>query len=50
MGMLPPHYFYDSLEDALTMIEKIDSGARPIDSTRWRLLRPEYHGIPQIPS
>jgi hypothetical protein len=42
MGMLPSHYFYDTLEDALTMIERIDSGKKRIDSDRWRLLREEY--------
>lgn len=42
LGMLPPHYFYNSLEDALQMIEKIDAGKRDIDSSRWRLLKPEY--------
>lgn len=42
MGMLPHKYIYDSLEDALSMILKIDSGEVPIDSTRWRLLRKEY--------
>lgn len=42
MGMLPHHYFYDSVEDALEMIEKIDAGIKPIDSDRWRLLREEF--------
>lgn len=42
MGVLPPHYFYDSLEDALSMIERIDSGRREIDSNRWRILKEEY--------
>lgn len=48
LGMLPPHYFYDTLEDALVMIEKIDSGKREIDSSRWRLLKEEYRVPPAV--
>ena len=39
MGMLPHHYIYDSIEDVITMIKKIDGGKKEIDSDRWRLLR-----------
>lgn len=42
MGMLPHHYFYNTVDDALDMVSKINSGEKPIDSDRWRLLRPEY--------
>lgn len=45
MGTLPPHYFYDSLEKALLMIERINSGQKKIDSSRWRLLKDEYRCV-----
>ena len=41
MGMLPHHYIYDSVEDAIDMIKQIDNGEKKIDSDRWRLLRKE---------
>ena len=41
MGMLPHHYIYDSIEDVVDMIKKINSGEKPIDSDRWRLLKKE---------
>lgn len=39
MGMIPHHYIYDSVEDSIGMIKKINSGEKEIDSDRWRLLR-----------
>ena len=39
MGMLPHHYIYDSIEEVVDMIKKIDDGSKKIDSDRWRLLR-----------
>lgn len=39
MGMLPHHYIYDSIEDVISMIKKIDAGEKEIDSDRWRLLK-----------
>ena len=39
MGMLPHHYIYDSIEDVVDMIKKINNGGKEIDSDRWRLLR-----------
>jgi hypothetical protein len=42
MGVLSPNYFYDTLDGALEMIEKIDNGVKEIDSSRWRLLKQEY--------
>ena len=41
MGMLPHHYIYDSVEEVVHMIKKIDDGSKKIDSDRWRLLRKE---------
>ena len=41
MGMLPHHYIYDSIEEVVDMIKKINDGSKKIDSDRWRLLRKE---------
>lgn len=41
LGMFPSKYFYDSVEKALEMVEKINTGEKQIDSDRWRLLRKE---------
>jgi hypothetical protein len=39
MGMFPHKYIYDSIEELVDMLKKIDTGERRIDSDRWRLLR-----------
>lgn len=41
-GMFPHKYIYDSLEELMDMVCKIDDGTQPIDSDRWRLLKKEY--------
>ena len=41
MGMLPHKYIYDSIEDVVGILKKINSGEKDIDSDRWRLLRKE---------
>ena len=41
MGMMPHKYIYDSIEDVVDMIKRIDNGEKEIDSDRWRLLRKE---------
>jgi hypothetical protein len=41
MGMFPHKYIYNSIEDLVAMLKKIDSGEKMIDSDRWRLLRKE---------
>ncbi len=41
MGMLPHHYIYDSIEEVVDMIKKINDGSKKIDSDRWRLLKKE---------
>ena len=41
MGMLPHNYIYDSIEEVVDMVKQIDSGAKKIDSDRWRLLKKE---------
>jgi hypothetical protein len=42
LGMFPHKYIYNSVDDIISMITKINSGEKSIDSTRWRLLKPEY--------
>lgn len=37
-GTFPPEYFYDSVEDIISMVKKIDSGEKETDGSRWRLL------------
>lgn len=41
-GMIPHKYIYNSIEEVINMINSIDSGDKPIDSDRWRLLKKEY--------
>jgi hypothetical protein len=41
-GTIPHKYIYDSIEQAVDMIRAIDAGKKPIDSDRWKLLRPEW--------
>jgi nucleoside 2-deoxyribosyltransferase len=41
-GMFPHKYIYNSLDDMMDMIYKIDDGVKEIDSDRWRLLKKEY--------
>lgn len=41
-GMIPHKYIYDSLDDVINVIKKINSGEKQIDSDRWHILKPEY--------
>lgn len=41
-GTIPHRYIYNNLEEIIDTIKQIDSGEKPIDSDRWRLLREEY--------
>ncbi len=41
LGQIPHNYIYDSVEDIVDMVKKIDSGEKEVDSERWRLLREE---------
>lgn len=41
-GMFPHKFIYDSLDEVIEVLRKIDSGEKEVDSDRWRLLRPEY--------
>lgn len=42
LGMLPHKFIYNSIDEIVEMIYAIDSGNKPIDSDRWRLLKKEY--------
>jgi hypothetical protein len=42
LGMFPHKYIYNSLDEIVEMLYAIDSGNKPIDSDRWRLLRKEF--------
>ncbi len=42
LGMFPTKYIYNNTQEILTMIRKIDSSEKVIDSDRWKLLRVEY--------
>lgn len=39
---IPYRYIYNTKEEVLNILQRIDSGDVPIDSDRWRLLKPEY--------
>lgn len=42
MGLIKKRqYFYESVEDCINMIKRIDSGEIKIDSKRWKLLKEE---------
>ena len=41
LGQIPHHYIYDSVENVVDMVKKINSGEKEVDSDRWRLLREE---------
>lgn len=42
MGMFPHKYIYNSTDEIVAMLRKIDSGEKVMDSNRWKLLKPEY--------
>ena len=42
LAMFPHKYIYNNVDEVLDMVKKIDSGEKPIDSDRWRLLKPEH--------
>lgn len=42
MGQLKHKYIYDSVDQVLEMLSKIDDGTVIIDSPMWRLLKKEY--------
>ena len=42
LGMLPHKYIYNSIEEIVNMLHAINSGSKPIDSDRWRLLQKKF--------
>lgn len=42
MGMFPHKYIYNNPTEIMTMLHRIDSLEKPIDSDRWKLLLPQY--------
>ena len=41
-GMIPPYYFFDSVQKIVDTIKQIDQGTRTLDNSRWRLLEERY--------
>jgi nucleoside 2-deoxyribosyltransferase len=41
LGLIKHQYIYNSLEEVISILQKINSGEKTIDSDRWRLLLPE---------
>lgn len=41
-GMFPHKYIYDSPDDIVAMLKRINAGRKKLDSTRWKLLRKEF--------
>lgn len=41
-GMFPHKYIYDSIDDVLKVLRRIDSGRKKLDNVRWKLLRREF--------
>jgi hypothetical protein len=42
LGMFPHKYIYNNVDEIVEMLKKIDSGEKPIDGDKWKLLLPEY--------
>ena len=42
LGMFPEKYIYNSIDEIIEMVKKIDSGEKEMDSNRWRLLDKKY--------
>ena len=42
LAMFPHKYIYNSIEEVVDMIKKIDNGEVRLDSGRWKLLKKEY--------
>ena len=42
LAMFPHKYIYNTIDEAVEMIERIDAGDKEIDSDRWRLLKKEH--------
>lgn len=42
LGMIPHKFIFNSLDEIVDVLYKMDSGEMPIDPKYWRLLRKEY--------
>jgi hypothetical protein len=42
MGMFPHKYIYDSVDDIIKMLKRINAGRKKLDNERWKLLRREF--------
>lgn len=42
LGMFPDKYIYNSVDEIIEMVKKIDNGQKEMDSDRWRLLDKKY--------
>jgi len=42
LGMFPHKYIYNTIDEIIEMLFAIDSGSKPIDSDRWRLLQKKF--------
>lgn len=41
-GMFPHKYIYDSVDEIIDMLRRINSGRKKLDNERWKLLRKEF--------
>lgn len=41
-GTLPEDQIYDSLDDVIADLKKLDSGEKPLNMARWKIFRDEY--------
>ena len=41
-GMFPHKYIYDSVDDIIKMLQRINAGKKRLDNVRWKLLRKEF--------
>jgi len=41
-AMFPTKYIYNNVGEIVSVLERIDSGEKPMDSKRWKLLKEEF--------
>ncbi len=41
-GTIPHKYIYNNIDEVVEVLRKIDSGEKPMDSDRWRIMKKEY--------
>lgn len=42
LGLLPLDSFFNSIEDIVQELKKLDSGQKPMDYSRWRIFKEEF--------